>query len=552
MKRRPFAIITAVALTGGIVAAQSIAWRTELERQFMPGAAGHVAGARSGGIGPRAFRTRAMSGIERVDGGRDWAEANGLTSRPNFSHNLARIFPPELYATHPEFFPLVEGKRFRPPEGPASWNPDLGRGDVAAFAAEAARRYFAEHPDSDSFAVGVNDGLMFGESAETLAALGRREGARGRQDQASPLHWFRERPDFSNLVYGFTNRVAETVFASDRRATGAADSPPEEPRYIGALAYYWTENAPEFSLEPHVMPFLTADRSQGYDRAFLEEEALLQRRWARVARVARRAEGAANDDGAKAGRRLLNPPHAERHVKDNAPYRTTVSRRLGLYDYLYGQGFLVPRVPAHFIAANLRQARRAGFTDYYAEVNPNWGLDGPMPWLVAQLLQDPEQSPEVLLEEYYARSFGDAAVPMRRFFERCERQWRTQAGPAYWLKHFRNESQAALFPPAVCRELRGRLDDARRAARTEAERRRVACVSEAFGVTERFVAMQESRDRLNHAALGASAWREIATELEAFLAARRDFTDYTATLQASAPLAVAPLNGADYLRHDPV
>ena len=25
-------------------------------------------------------------------------------------------------------------------------------------------------------------------------------------------------------------------------------------------------------------------------------------------------------------------------------------------------------------------------------MSPNWGLDGPMPWLTAQLLQDPEQS----------------------------------------------------------------------------------------------------------------------------------------------------------------
>src|SRR5690606_12410761 len=33
--------------------------------------------------------------------------------------------------------------------------------------------------------------------------------------------------------------------------------------------------------------------------------------------------------------------------------------------------------------------------------------------------------------------------------------------------------------------------------------------------------------------------------------ARRDFVDYTAELQARTPLAVAPFNGDDYLRHDP-
>jgi len=44
-----------------------------------------------------------------------------------------------------------------------------------------------------------------------------------------------------------------------------------------------------------------------------------------------------------------------------------------------------------FVERFFREARAAGFTDYYAEVYPNWGLDGPQPWLVAQLLQDPAQ-----------------------------------------------------------------------------------------------------------------------------------------------------------------
>src|SRR5690606_21522081 len=111
---------------------------------------------------------------------------------------------------------------------------------------------------------------------------------------------------------------------------------------------------------------------------------------------------------------------------------TRLPRRMGLYDYLYGTGYLVPRIHTRLLAENLRHARRVGFTDYYAETYPNWALHGPMLWLTAQLLQDPEQSPEVLLDEYYRRYFRTAAVPMRRFFELCERQWMTQPGSAYW------------------------------------------------------------------------------------------------------------------------
>lgn len=583
--------------------------------------------AGGGTVDGKGFRTRAMSGMAG-ETGRAWAQHNGLTPRLAFSHHLAAIFPPSLHAEHPEFFPLVNGERMRPRDGAQNWNPDLGREDVAAWAADAARRHFDANPGSESFSVGVNDGLIFGDNEETMAALrvgvkpesgnlkpengapraetGDRRpeteapkpgpGTRIRENRTaegpgrnaeggglwtagsgrfsgllpSPVHrlpstvrWFRGRPDLSNLVFEFTNRVAAEV----------ARTHPD--KYVGALAYYWCENAPDFPLHPNVIPFLTADRSQGYDEAFRAEELTLQRRWASVKQKPEsrnlkpeigspRAEHQADHEthgthenqteesepvASGSALRSIPPPgekpNREKRVKQkpetgnlkpeirdpraehrappaaerangewdsqvsglSSPLSVGAERRLGLYDYLYGSGFLIPRVHTRLIADNLRQARRLGFTDYYAEVNPNWGLDGPMPWLVAQLLQDPEQSREVLLEEYYCRNFEEAAVPMRRFFERCERQWMHQPGRAYWLKHYRNESQARLFPSAVCRELRVLLEEAARQARAEGVKQRVRRVGDAFGVTERFVMFCEARDALNREGLNAEMRR---------------------------------------------
>ena len=127
-------------------------------------------------------------------------------------------------------------------------------------------------------------------------------------------------------------------------------------------------------MHPQVIPFLTADRAQGYDAGFQREEFELQQRWA--------AAG---------------------------------PKRLGLYDYLFGEGYLIPRIHTRLLSANLRHARRAGFTDYFAQVNPNWGLDGPMPWLAAQLLLDPSQPESDLVDEYYRRYFQEVAKPMRLF-----------------------------------------------------------------------------------------------------------------------------------------
>ena len=564
-------------------------------------------GFRNSGIPPATgFLTRVMGTVDRTDGG-EWARRNGLTKALSFSHHLAEIFPPSLFKTHPEFFPLADGKRLDPPTtGPVYWNPDIARPDVALFAAQATRKYFEAHPEAVSFALGVNDALIWGESPELLALVAGaptadhgtadnrttafdklRVAARDQEQpelgisgipefRLSATKWFRERPDYSAVVVTFMNRVAAEL----------AKTHPD--KYVGALAYYWAENAPDFPLHPQVVPFLTADRSQGYDADFRREEFELQSRWAKIAGIP-----VDRDSGGPA---VPSPGVPEEKVRASGipEFRNSAPpRRLGMYDYVYGHGFLIPRIHTQLLAENLRHAHRAGFTDYYAEVNPNWGLDGPMPWLQAQLLQDPEQSREQLLEEYYRRYFQEAAAPMRRFFERGEEQWMAQPGPSYWLKHYRNDSQSSVFPPAVCRELRMLLEEAGRKAeggqrttdhgprgtddgrrRVDDERQtfapglssvarapfsatkvqaRVKLVSDTFGVTERFVTFQEARDRLARSTLARNTnWRTLVLELDAWLAARRDLLHYTFNLRREQPLAIAPFDWVDYLKNDPL
>ena len=127
-----------------------------------------------------------------------------------------------------------------------------------------------------------------------------------------------------------------------------------------------------------------------------------------------------------------------------------------------------------------------------------------------------------------------------------------QPGPSYWLKHFRNESQADLFPSAVCVELRHLLDEAGRVARRSKVQARVALVSDAFGVTERFVRMNEIRARLSRETVTSRlAGRAGAELLGAYLDARQDFLRYSQDLTARQPLAFSQILYEDFLRNDP-
>jgi len=108
----------------------------EPARWFMPGPLGYEPGSAPPPPAKDAFLTRAMD-IGGTEEEKAWSEKNLLTPSLAFSHNLAAIVRKEDYATHPEWFPLVAGQRYRPPEQIVNWNPDLASEAVVQRAAQA-------------------------------------------------------------------------------------------------------------------------------------------------------------------------------------------------------------------------------------------------------------------------------------------------------------------------------------------------------------------------------------------------------------------------------
>ena len=168
--------------------------------------------------------------------------------------------------------------------------------------------------------------MRFDQSETTLRARG-------------PLRWFRGKPDYSDLVFGFMNCAADEVA---RQHPG---------KLLGAYAYYWCENTPTFPVRENIVPWLTANDTQGYDAAFVAEDRALIGRWCRSG-----------------------------------------ARVVGMYDFLYGSPFLVPRLATRLTAESIRFAHDAGVRAYFAEAYAQWMFDGPKLWVTAQLLWNPQQS----------------------------------------------------------------------------------------------------------------------------------------------------------------
>ena len=104
-------VLVAVGSIGTVAALRLQRDRPTLpERWFTPGPLGHEPGQAAPPPGPAAFLTRHIGGLGSPAAAA-WARHNGLTPPLSFLHNLASVFPPSLFEKHPEYFPMVDGKR---------------------------------------------------------------------------------------------------------------------------------------------------------------------------------------------------------------------------------------------------------------------------------------------------------------------------------------------------------------------------------------------------------------------------------------------------------
>jgi len=100
-----------------------------------------------------------------------WGHFNRIRARTMFHHHLYTLFPvSEFGKTHPEFYPLVNGKRIFPKndKDASTWQPNFSAPDIVDTAATEIEKYFSENPQADSFSLGINDSTSFDQSPETL------------------------------------------------------------------------------------------------------------------------------------------------------------------------------------------------------------------------------------------------------------------------------------------------------------------------------------------------------------------------------------------------
>ena len=148
-------------------------------------------------------------------------------------HNLNKLFAPDkYYDQHPEFYPLIDGKREKPePEG-YGWQPVLDAPGIVDAAVKAIDQYFDENPSVTSFSLGINDNNNFNHPSKYKNSVG--------QD------------DYSDYYFNFTNQVIEGVLKA------------HPDKWFGCLAYVGVTDPPrDVKVNGRMVPYICIDR-QGW------------------------------------------------------------------------------------------------------------------------------------------------------------------------------------------------------------------------------------------------------------------------------------------------
>lgn len=198
--------------------------------------------------------------------------------------------------------------------------------------------------------------------------------------------------------------------------------------------------------------------------------------------------------------------------------------QVGTYEYLYGGGFMVPRIYHQFLAEHLRTQARTGGGGFYAEIYSNHALDGPKAWVTEKLLWNPFQDPQALQTRWCNAVFEESAASMDqyfRFLEACNANNLTRApevdskgkernGKFYLLS---DEKQFELFNVAEIQQAKGYLNDALKATGRDEIKERIRYFARGLEVTELSVKAYHAYAQAQKLASEKASDREILAAL---------------------------------------
>ncbi len=360
-------------------------------------------------------------------------------------HTFRILIPPEEhYDEHPEWFPLVDGKRKKPDrENSHSTQLCTSNPEVIRKLAEGMIAQLDEDPSIEIITLSPNDGGGFCE-CENCVALDEPE-----------RDWFAR----------YSRRLA-MLNAEVTRLVG--EKHPDVLVKVGAYAMYARPPLDEGWRPPdntlvqlchiyfcHNHPVATGECREG--------------------------ETYEVDDNFQPNQEFRRVLEQWRELTDH----------VYIYEYYALGGFERAQLPwpmIHTMRHDIPFYRDMGVRGFYTQLSANsWHRLGLNFYVAAKLAWNPDLDVDALLADYFEKFYGPAAEPMRAYFMTLEKAYTDYNGCiSYGLKSAPRIA-ADIFTPAVMQELEQHVNAARQAADTDVIKQRVAMAEQTLAETKESV-----------------------------------------------------------------
>jgi len=246
---------------------------------------------------------------------------------------------------------------------------------------------------------------------------------------------------------------------------------------IGALAYSNVANPPSFALASNVTVYVCQDAGSHFD------------------------------------------PLERKRDRAQIDQWVNVCSDVGKYGYAGLASWIFPRYCRNELAADIRHAADLDISRFYLESSWVQWIDGPLPWIVKRLLDDPTLDPETLQRQFCDTAYGPASDIMNAYFNFLQEVWSSAPAGKWFDGLYQLDEQAKRYPPAVREKMRSFIQDAEAlAAGTPAILRRISAVSAPLAIAEAFAS---ERDLMQQLASPVQSMADIAAK-EALLPQLRD------------------------------
>ena len=323
----------------------------------------------------------------------DWSRSLGANNpRIWIRHYLAELLPVEKYGkTMPEIYPVHNGKRVLPaPKQHTFWQPcftepklvDVLAENVIAELSDNKRKY----PNME---VNDNDPRLKTIALGINDAGGFCECDRCMKNVPAKRNMIGSR-DFSASYIDLIGKVADKVTAKHPDCK------------LPFLAYHSVLDAPKDGrkLNPALVPAIAFDCMYTADPVRRSEYRNLVQAW-----------------------------------NKSLP-------ELGVWDYIWGGAYLIPRTFNNMMTEHLRWNYANGIRHYYAEFAPgkDW-TEGPKAYLILKVLWDTNVDKDAVLDDWFNCAVGKEAAPYyKKYFENMEKFWTKDVLVTDWFKAKRGYS----------------------------------------------------------------------------------------------------------------